>query len=50
VGETPEVRTYNATGHQAYVRDAGEWGMGSEQYGTLMLDGSPLDVGSEAED
>jgi hypothetical protein len=50
VGETPEVRTYSATGHEAYVRDAGEWAMGSEQYGTLMLDGSPLDVGSRVED
>ena len=50
VGETPEVRTYSATGHEAYVHNAGEWAMGSEQYGTLMLDGSPLDVGSRAED
>jgi hypothetical protein len=50
VGETPEVRTYSATGHEAYVRGAGEWAMGSEQYGTLMLDGSPLDVGSRVED
>jgi hypothetical protein len=49
VGETPEVRIYSATGHEAYVGDAGEWAMGSEQYGTLMLDGSPLDVGSRAE-
>ena len=50
VGERPEVRTYSATGHEAYVRDAGEWAVGSEQYGTLMLDGSPLDVGSQVED
>jgi hypothetical protein len=50
VGETPEVRTYSATGHEGYVRGAGEWAMGSEQYGTLMLDGSPLDVGSRVED
>jgi hypothetical protein len=49
VGETPEVRTYSATGHEAHVRDAGEWAMGSEQYGTLMLDGSPLEVGSRVE-
>ena len=50
VGETPDVRTYSAKGHEAYVREAGEWSMGSEQYGTLMLDGSPLDVRSRAED
>jgi len=50
VGETPDVRTYSAMGHEAYVRDAGEWAMGSEQYGTLMVDGSPLDVGSRVED
>lgn len=50
VGETPEVRTYSATGHEAYVRGAGEWAMGSEQYGTLILDGSPFDVGSRVED
>ena len=50
VGETPEVRTYSATGHEAYVRNAGEWAMGSEQYGTLMLDGSPFEAGSRAED
>jgi hypothetical protein len=50
VGETPEVRTYSATGHEAYIRGAAEWAMGSEQYGTLVLDGSPLDVGSRVED
>ena len=50
VGETPEIRTYSATGHEAYVRGAGEWAMGSDQYGTLMLDGSPLDAGSRVED
>ena len=50
VGERPEVRTYSATGHEAFVRDAGEWAMGSEQYGTLVLDGSPLDVGSRVAD
>jgi hypothetical protein len=49
VGERPEPRTYSATGHEAYVRDPGEWAMGSEQYGTLMLDGSPLDVGDAVE-
>ena len=27
---------------------AGEWAMGSYQYGTLMLDGSPLDLGAES--
>ena len=50
VGETADVRTYSAMGHEAYVRDPGEWAMGSYQYGTLMLDGSPLDVGSRVED
>jgi hypothetical protein len=50
VGERPESRTYSATGHEAYVRNADEWAMGSEQYGSLMLDGSPLDVGSRVED
>ena len=50
VGETPDVRTYSATGREAYVRDPDEWAMGSEQYGTLMLDGSPLNVGSRVED
>jgi hypothetical protein len=49
VGELPEPRVYSATGHEAYVRDPGEWAMGSEQYGTLMLNGSPLDVGDEVE-
>lgn len=49
VGETPDVRTYSATGHEAYVRDPGEWAMGSEQYGTLVLDGSSLDLGSRVE-
>jgi hypothetical protein len=50
VGETADVRTYSATGHETYVRDAGEWAMGSRQYGTLMLDGAPLEVGSRVED
>jgi hypothetical protein len=50
VGETPERRTYSAAGHQAYVHDASEMRMGSPQYGTLMVDGSPLDVGAPVDE
>jgi hypothetical protein len=49
VGEEPENRTYSALGNEAYVRDPGEMRMGSPQYGTLMLDGSPLDVGGQVD-
>lgn len=50
VGEVPERRSYSATGHEAYVRDASEMRMGSPQYGTLVIDGSPLDVDGHVEE
>jgi hypothetical protein len=46
VGETPERRVYSAMAHEAHVHDAGEMGMGSPQYGTLILDGLPFDAGA----
>jgi hypothetical protein len=49
VGEMPEPRTYSATGHEAYIRDPSEMRMGSPQYGTLMLDAAPLQVGASVE-
>lgn len=50
VGVTPEKRAYSATGHEAYVHNAHEMRMGSPQYGTLMVDGLPLDVGASVDD
>src|SRR6266568_3746911 len=50
VGVTPERHAYSATGREAYVHDAGEIRMGSPQYGTLVLDGSPLDVGAPVDE
>jgi hypothetical protein len=50
VGQLPEKRTYSAVGNEAYVRDAGEMRMGSPQYGTLILDGSPLNVGGSVDE
>jgi hypothetical protein len=50
VGELPDKRIYSARGNEAYVRDAGEMRMGSPQYGTLVLDGTPLDVGGPVDE
>lgn len=46
VGEIPEQRSYSASGHEIWVRDPHEMRMGSQQYGTLILDSEPLQVGS----
>jgi hypothetical protein len=46
VGEVPQQRSYSASGHEAWVRDPHEMRMGSPQYGTLILDGEPLEIGS----
>src|SRR5262249_11784177 len=45
-GELTEQRSYSATGHEVWVRDPSEKRRDSAQYGTLILDGEPLDVGS----
>ena len=45
-GERTEQRSYSASGHEAWIRGAGEMRMGSPQYGELILDGAPIDVGS----
>lgn len=46
LGEVPAKRAYSAAGHEAYVPHASEMRMGSPQYGTLVVDGSELDVGA----
>jgi hypothetical protein len=48
-GELTGHRTYSASGHEVWVRDPSEWRMGSPRYGTLILDGVPLEVGSVEE-
>jgi hypothetical protein len=44
-GELTEQRSYSASGHEVWVRGAAEMRMGSPQYGTLILDGAPIEVG-----
>jgi hypothetical protein len=48
-GELTEQRSYSASGHEVWVREPAEMRMGSPQYGTLILDGEPLEVGSVEE-
>jgi hypothetical protein len=47
--ELTEQRSYSASGHEVWVRDASEMRIGSPQYGRLILDGEPLEVGSVEE-
>jgi hypothetical protein len=49
VGEIFEPRVYGATGHEAYVHGSAEWAMGSYKYGSLILDGSQLDLAASVE-